>query len=98
MHTKIQKYQNQNFSAQDSAPSGPWPLRPLPFYSELIVTRAPSRLGVPCGSAVRNSQPMQETRLRSLGLEDLLEKEMATHSSILAWKSYRQRGLAGYSP
>ena len=28
---------------------------------------------------------MQETRVRSLGQEDLLEKEMATHSSILAW-------------
>ena len=29
---------------------------------------------------------MQETRVQSLGQEDLLEKEMATHSSILAWK------------
>ena len=29
---------------------------------------------------------MQETQLRSLGQEDSLEKEMATHSSILAWK------------
>ena len=29
---------------------------------------------------------MQETWVRSLGWEDLLEKEMATHSSILAWK------------
>ena len=29
---------------------------------------------------------MQETRVRSLGWEDLLEKEMATYSSILAWK------------
>ena len=28
---------------------------------------------------------MWETRVRSLGLEDPLEKEMATHSSILAW-------------
>ena len=30
--------------------------------------------------------PMQETRLRSLGWEDPLEKKMATHSSILDWK------------
>ena len=30
---------------------------------------------------------MQETRVQSLGREDLLEKEMATHSSILAWKN-----------
>ena len=29
---------------------------------------------------------MQETRVRSLGREDPLEKEMATHYSILAWK------------
>ena len=29
---------------------------------------------------------MQETWVRSLGHEDPLEKEMATHSSILAWK------------
>ena len=31
-------------------------------------------------------QEMQETQVRSLGQEDPLEKEMATHSSILAWK------------
>ena len=30
---------------------------------------------------------MQETWVRSLGQEDLLEKEMATHSSVLAWKT-----------
>ena len=29
---------------------------------------------------------IQETRVQSLGQEDLLEKEMATHSSTLAWK------------
>ena len=29
---------------------------------------------------------MQEIQVQSLGREDLLEKEMATHSSILAWK------------
>ena len=31
-------------------------------------------------------QEIQETRVRPLGQEDPLEKEMATHSSILAWK------------
>ena len=30
--------------------------------------------------------PMRETRVRPLGQEDPLEKEMATHSSILAWR------------
>ena len=29
---------------------------------------------------------MQETRVQSLGQEDALEKEMATHSNILAWE------------
>ena len=36
--------------------------------------------------SVKNLPPVQETRVRSLGPEDPLEKEMATHSSILAWK------------
>ena len=36
--------------------------------------------------AVKNLPATQETRVRSLGREDLLEKEMATHSSILAWR------------
>ena len=35
---------------------------------------------------VKHLPPMRETRIRSLGLEDPLEKEMETHSSILAWK------------
>ena len=35
---------------------------------------------------VKRLPAMQETRVRSLGWEGLLEKEMAAHSSILAWK------------
>ena len=35
---------------------------------------------------VKNPPAMQETQVRSLSGEDTLEKEMATHSSILAWK------------
>ena len=35
---------------------------------------------------VKHLPTMRETRLQSLGQEDPLEKEMATHSSILAWK------------
>ena len=37
------------------------------------------------GSAVKNLPAMQEKQVQSLGQEDPLEKEMATHSSILAW-------------
>ena len=36
---------------------------------------------------VKHLSSMQETWVRSLGREDSLEKEMATHSSILAWKT-----------
>ena len=35
--------------------------------------------------SVKNLPAMQETRVRFLGWEDPLEKEMATHSSVLAW-------------
>ena len=35
---------------------------------------------------VKRLPTMQETQVQSLGQEDLLEKEMATHSSILGWK------------
>ena len=38
------------------------------------------------GSVVKNLPAMQETQVQSLGQEDTLENEMATHSSILAWK------------
>ena len=34
----------------------------------------------------KNLPAVQETQIQSLGWEDPLEKEMATHSSILAWK------------
>ena len=34
---------------------------------------------------IKNLPAMQETWVRSLGKDNLLEKEMATHSSILAW-------------
>ena len=40
---------------------------------------------------------MQETWVRSLGWEDPLEEDMATHSSILAGEFHGQRGLAGHS-
>ena len=44
---------------------------------------------LPSGSAVKDPpavQETQETRVPSLGWEDPLEEEMATHSSILAWR------------
>ena len=44
-------------------------------------------LGLPGGSVVKNPLAMQETWVQSLSQEDLLEEEMATHSSIRVWKS-----------
>ena len=41
---------------------------------------------------------MRETWVQSLGQEDLLEKGMATHSSILPGKFHGRRRLVGYSP
>ena len=52
-----------------------------------------SILGLPSGTGaslvaqtVKRTPTMKETRVQSPGLEELLEEEMATHSSILAWK------------
>ena len=43
-------------------------------------------MGFPDGSVVKNLPAKQETRVQSLCQEDPLEKEMATHSSILSWE------------
>ena len=44
---------------------------------------------------VKNLPAMQETRVRSLGREDPLEKEMATHFIILAWEIPRTEEAGG---
>ena len=46
----------------------------MPYGASLVAQRSRIHL------------PIQETRVRSLGREDPLEKETATHSSILAWR------------
>ena len=43
-------------------------------------------LGFPSGSAVKNPPAVQKMLIRSLGQEDPLEKGMAIHSSIFAWR------------
>ena len=47
---------------------------------------------------VKNPSAMQEMRVRFLGREDSLEKEMATHSSILAWGIPRTEEPGGLKP
>ena len=42
---------------------------------------------------VKNLTAMQETQFRSLGQQDPLEEETATHYSILAWRIHGQRSL-----
>ena len=51
------------------------------FYGELILKRASL-----VAQMVKNPPAMQESQVQSLGWEDPLEKGMATHSSILAWR------------
>ena len=55
--------------------------------------------GLPGGSVVKNPLAMQEMQVPSLGREDPLEEEMATHSSIIAWRiSWTEESLAAYNP
>ena len=44
---------------------------------------------------VKNLPVMQETQVQSLGCEDPLEKEMATHASVLAWRIPRSEEPGG---
>ena len=43
-------------------------------------------LGFPVAQLLKNPPAIQQTQVQSLGWEDLLEKEIATHSSILTWR------------
>ena len=52
-------------------------------YSTLVVPKLRASLVV---QLAKNPLPVQHTWVWSLGQEDPLEKEMATHSSILAWR------------
>ena len=47
---------------------------------------------------VKNLPAMWETQVQSLDQEDPLEKQMATHSIILAWRIAWQMTVAGYGP
>ena len=55
-------------------------------------------MGFPGAQTVKNPPAVWETRVRSLGWEDPLERGMSTHPGILAWREYscmdRGAGLA----
>ena len=50
------------------------------------------------GSVIRIHLPMQERRVQSMGREDFLEKEMATHFVFFPGESHGKRSLADHSP
>ena len=54
------------------------------FLSDLL--HSVSNLASPVAQRLKHLPVMRETQVRSLGQEDPLEKEMATHSSTLAWR------------
>ena len=58
----------------------------VPAYDAANLSSFTSMRSFPGGTEVKHLPAMWETWVRSLGREDLLEKEMATHSSILAWR------------
>ena len=78
--------------------------KPLDFYAiekHCVKRIVREHLGFPGGASGRSHLPLQEmseTWVRPLGQEDLMGEGTATHSSILAWRIYGQRSLAGYSP
>ena len=53
--------------------------------ARLVETKVCFISGASVAQSVKNLPAMQETQVRFLGWEDPLEKEMATHSNILAW-------------
>ena len=70
-----------------------YPLQHISYHSTYIT----SHMGLVIKNSLANVGDTRDARLIP-GPEDPLEKEMATHSSILAGKSQGQRSLVGYSP
>ena len=61
-------------------------VRNLLSFLDILITFLPNFGTSLVAQMIKSLPAMWETQVQSLGLEDLLEKEMATHSSILAWK------------
>ena len=65
----------------------------MPFIKHLLCVRQTSLVA----QMVRNLPVIQETWVRSLGWEDTLQKETATHSNILIWRIPCTEDLVVYS-
>ena len=72
-------------------------LQITPFGIDVFQCNVGVQWGFPGGTMVKNPLAMWETWVLSLGYEDLLEKEIATHSSILAWEIPRTEEPGSYS-
>ena len=71
-------------------------LKSLLFHEGFGVTGVDTDVRAPLvAQMVKNLPAMQETRVRSLGWEDSLEKEVATHTSILAGRISRTEDPVG---
>ena len=64
-------------------------------YKQVSNTNRTQISGFPGGSVVKNLPAVQETWARSLGQEDPLEEEIATHSNFLAWRIPWTKKLGG---
>ena len=65
------------------------------WYKVLDIAKNRNKIIFLAAQMVKNLPAMQ-TQVLSLGLEDRLEKGMATHCSILAWRIHGQRALVDY--
>ena len=73
-----------------------WPKSTLKgFLIQLLIEYRLKRRASLVAQSVKNLPAVQETRVQFLGQGDPLEKEMATHSSILAWKIPRTEKPGG---
>ena len=75
----------------------PYPILPFPIsHNQINFIHSTYRASLVAQTA-KNLPAVQETQVWSLGWEDLLDKGLATHSSIQPGESHGQRSLAGYS-
>ena len=76
-----------------------WSRLPFPSPGDLLDPGIePGSPAFQVAQRLKHLPAMQGTWVQSLGQEDPLDEEMATHFSILAWKFHGQRRLVGYSP
>ena len=66
------------------------------LYGDVYLRQAREAFRASLVAQMVKNLPAMQTQVLSLGLEDRLEKGMATHCSILAWRIHGQRALVDY--